>query len=66
MMNALKMMTAIPASPCPEDLRPEGRNVILMSRRMPKASLPTLCKWDVSLSKVGDLCSQKLRPEAVE
>lgn len=64
MMNALKMMTAIPASPCSGDLRPEGRKVILMSGRISKASLSTLCKWDISLSKVGDLCGQKVRPEA--
>ena len=36
----------------------------MMSRRMPKASLFTLCKSDVSLSEVEDLLGRKVQPEA--
>lgn len=66
MMNALKMMSANQASCFPEDLKPERRNVILMYRRMAKASLCTLCTWGAYLSKVGDLCGQKGKLESVE
>lgn len=66
MMNVLKMTTSIPASPCcSRDIKPEGSNVILMSRRMLKASLSSLGKWDVSLRKVRDLFGQKVNPEVI-
>jgi hypothetical protein len=61
MMNALKMMSGTPGSLCCSgDFKPEGRNVIMMSRRMPKASLSTLCEYVVSLSEVGDLLGRKV------
>ena len=63
MIKAMKMMSATPNSPCCSgDLKPEGRNVILMSTGMSKASLSTLCKCDVSLSQVGELLGQKVQP----
>jgi hypothetical protein len=53
MMNALKIMSATPHYPCCSgDFIPQGSNVILKSREMPKASLSTLCKYDVSFSEV--------------
>ena len=52
MMSALKM-NSTPHSPCCSgDFKPEGRNVILMSMRMLKVSLSTLCKCGISLSEV--------------
>ena len=65
MKNALKMMSAASGSTCCSgNFKSEGRTVIMMSRRMPKASLFTLCKSDVSLSEVEDLLGQKVQPEA--
>lgn len=65
MMNALKMMSAASGSTCCSgNFKSEGRTVIMMSRRMPKASLFTLCKSDVSLSEVEDLLGRKVQPEA--